>query len=275
MNQKNIKLRPWVQAFFFLFVFAVTISKSFSATAFSIPFLSKVSLHAICPFGGVETLYQLFTTGVFIQKIHNSSIILMLLIFVVTILFGAIFCSTICPFGTYQEWVSRMGQRLFKGKHNHFVPHQADKILRFLRYGVLALVLYVTARSGMLIFQSYDPFHALFNFFSGEVSLWAFIILGIITIMALFIERPWCKYLCPYGAILGLLGLIRVFPIKRKKESCVHCHKCSKSCPMNIEVSTKATVRDHQCISCYKCLSSDACPIKNTVEIKGIGGKKQ
>ena len=110
---------------------------------------------------------------------------------------------------------------------------------------------------------------------TGEVALTAILILIAVTALSLFVERPWCKYFCPYGALLGLFNLIRVFPIRRREETCINCKKCDTACPMNITVSTKDAVRNHQCITCHECLSGLACPVENTVVVAaGKGGAK-
>jgi len=146
------------------------------------------------------------------------------------------------------------------------IPAQVDSYLRYTRYIILLLVIYVTATTGKLIFQDYDPYFALFNFWSSEVALPALIILGATIVLALFIERPWCKYVCPYGALLGLFNLVRIFKIRRNISSCIDCKLCDRNCPMNISISTHEVVRDHQCISCMNCTSEQFCPVTNTVD---------
>jgi len=128
-------------------------------------------------------------------------------------------------------------------------------------------VLYNTAVTAKLVFQAVDPYYALFNFFTNEVAITAYIALGVITVLSLFIERPWCKYFCPYGALLGLFNLISIFKIRRNKNTCIGCKQCDNTCPMNIEVSNTNTVKNHQCISCHQCTSEMACPVQNTVTI--------
>ncbi len=125
----------------------------------------------------------------------------------------------------------------------------------------------MTARSVGLVFADYDPYYALFNFWSGEIAVTAFIALAVVAVLSLFIERPFCKNACPYGAVLGLFNLFRFFGIRRNNGTCISCKACDRTCPMNIEVSTAGRVRDHQCISCLKCGSEQACPVTETVEM--------
>jgi len=273
-NTMKFKIRHFIQAVFFALVLSIVLNHTFAKTGNGIPFLSEASLHAICPFGGVVTLYNLITTGSFIQKIHNSSIILMAIVFLSALLFGAAFCGWICPFGSIQEWFGKIGKKIFKKKYNHFIPLKIDHILRYLRYFVLLLVVYLTAASGILIFEKVDPYFALFNFWTGEATILSIAILVLILLASLLIERPWCKYACPYGALLGIFNLFRIYKIRRNSATCIHCRACDRACPMNIKVSTAKSIINHQCISCLECTSELACPVKETVELR-IGEKNQ
>ncbi|HSF83467.1 MAG TPA: 4Fe-4S binding protein [Anaerolineales bacterium] len=101
-----------------------------------IPFLSSASLHALCPFGGVVTIYQYHSSGIFVQKIHESAFILMILGFLLAILFGPVFCGWICPLGSIQEWVGGIGRKLVKKRrYNRFIPAKVDRYLRYLLMG--------------------------------------------------------------------------------------------------------------------------------------------
>ncbi|MGE4284266.1 MAG: 4Fe-4S binding protein [Clostridia bacterium] len=267
----STKTKPWyrtaVQIFFFVLIALISLSHIFEEAGIAIPFLSNASLHAICPFGGVVSIYKFTTVGTFVQKIHESSFILMIITFLLAIAFGPIFCGWVCPFGTFQEWIAKIGRKIFGKRYNHFIPVKFDKYLRFVRYIVLALVVYKTAISAKLLFQDIDPYYALFNFWSDEVSIIALIILGVTIILSLLVERPWCKYICPYGAALGIFNVFRIFKVRRNPSSCINCKICDKTCPMNITVSTGTAVLNHQCISCLKCTSEDTCPVAGTVEL--------
>ena len=169
------------------------------------------------------------------------------------------------PLGSVQEWFGSVGRKLFRKRYNTFVPRSIDKPLRYLRYAVLIWVSYMTIVTGKLFFQEYDPYFALFNFWTGEVAIAGALILAATLIGSLFVERPFCKYACPYGAFQGVFNLFRIFSIKRVAATCIDCKACDRACPMNIEVSTSGTVRNHQCISCLKCTSEDSCPVEATV----------
>ncbi len=167
--------------------------------------------------------------------------------------------------------IGKLGKRILKRKFNHFLPPSVDKWLRYARYLVLAWVVSMTAMTGTLVFEAYDPYYALFNLWSSEVAISGLAILAAVLVLSLFVERPFCKYACPYGAVLGVFNLFRIFGIKRNPSTCTSCKACDRACPMNITVSTRGgRVRNHQCITCLECTSEKACPVAKTVQL-GIG----
>jgi len=271
-SRRRIWLRTIVQIIFFALIALISVNHTLAESGKGIPILSSASLHSLCPFGGVVTIYQYATTGTFVQKIHESAFILMVIGFVLAILFGPVFCGWICPFGSIQEWVGKLGRKIFKRRYNFFIPAKIDRILRYLRYLVLAWVLYMTAASATLVFAAVDPYFALFNFWSSELAIGGLVVLLVTLAGSLFIERPWCKYACPYGAVLGITNLFRIFRIRRVPGTCKLDRACDIYCPMNIKVSEKTIIRDHQCISCLECTSEARCPAAGTVEFVA-GGK--
>ena len=90
-------------------------------------------------------------------------------------------------------------------------------------------------------------------------------ILAIIIVLSLFVQRPWCRYLCPYGAFLGLFNKIKVFRVFRNKGTCINCKKCTRECPMGIDVHENDAVRKLSCISCMECVGDKVCPKDNTI----------
>ena len=264
---KKLKVRIWIQIIFFSVTALIATNHGLAEAGKPIPFIGEASLHAICPFGGVVSIYNLIATGDLVKMIHESAVVLMLIVFFSALLLGPLFCGWICPFGSFQEWISGIGRKIFKKRYNTFIPYKFDKYLRFLRYGVLVWVLIMTAWSGKIIFADYDPYYALFQFWTGEVAMTAFIALFAVLVLSLFTERPFCKYVCPYGAVLGVFNLFRIVPLRRNASTCISCSKCDTTCSMNIPVSESGKVIDHQCISCYECTSDDGvCPVPATME---------
>lgn len=264
-KRKRIWLRHAIQIFFFALIALTIVNYALAETGVSLPLLADASTHALCPFGGLTSLYQLATTGTLVRKIHESAVVLLVLVSLLALAFGPVFCGWICPLGSFQEWLGSIGRKLFKRKYNSFIPAGIDKYLRYLRYAVLIWAVYMIAISGdIAVFQNVDPYFALFNFWSSEVAIGGLIVLGVTILASLFVERPWCKYACPLGAVLGLTNLFSIFKIKRGASTCISCKACDNVCPMNIKVSETETVHNHQCISCLKCTSEETCPVKNT-----------
>lgn len=269
-KSKAAKIRLIVQIFFFALIALIAVNHALEEAGKAIPVLSSASLHAICPFGGVVSVYQLITTGTFVRKIHSASFILMWIVFALTLFFGPVFCGWVCPLGSIQEWFGKLGRKIFKRRFNRLIPYKVDRILRYLRYVVLGMIVYMTAATGTLMFANIDPYFALFNFWTSEVAIGGVIILIAVLILSLLVERPFCKYACPYGALLGVFNLFRIFKVRRNPSTCIDCKACDRSCPMNIPVSTSGAVRNHQCITCLKCTSEQACPVDKTVELTTI-----
>ncbi len=268
MKKSKSSKRGYIQIFFFVLIGIISINHSLAEAGKGFAFLSDASLHALCPFGGVVTLFNLFTLGSFIPKIHMSSVILMGIVFALAIFLGPVFCGFICPFGTFQEWIGKIGKKIWKKKYNTFIPRKIHNILIWFRYIVLIMVVYITAKSGYLVFSEIDPYNALFTFWTEDVSIKALVALIVVLIATLFVERPWCKYACPYGALLGLSNKIRIFKIKRNKNTCINCNRCSNTCPMMIDVAQKEVVTNLQCISCFECTSERSCPVLDTVNME-------
>lgn len=261
------RVRLGVQLAFLVIITLISLNHSLATYGIQIPLVGSASLHGICPFGGVVSVYQFLTLGSLVQKVHEASLVLMGIVFFLAILVGPAFCGWVCPLGTVEELIGKLGRKLFKKRYNTFVPPRLDRYLRYLRYVVLVRVVYVTAVTMKLVFADVDPYYALFNFWTGEVPLTAILILLATLIGSIFIERPFCKYLCPYGALLGIFNKFRIFTIRRNPSTCINCKACDRACPMNITISTAGAVRDHQCITCLKCTSEAACPVQETVEL--------
>lgn len=263
--KRKIWIRSVVQIFFFVLVAVIAVNHTLAESGGGVAFLSSASVHAICPFGGVETLYQALTAGTLVAKTQPSALVLMGIVLFLSVLFGPVFCGWVCPFGTIQEWVGKLGRKLFRRRYNQFIPARLDAVLRYTRYLVLAWVVYMTAASATLIFADYDPYFALFHFWTGETALSGLILLGVFLLGSLFVERPWCKYACPYGAVLGLTNFFRIFQLRRTESTCKLDGACDITCPMNIKVSEQRIIRDPQCISCMECTSEARCPVAATV----------
>ena len=240
--------------------------------------LSKVhpSVHAICPLGGLESLLRFITGGgSMLQKVFAGTMGLFFVSVAVSLLFRRSFCGTVCPLGTLQELVGNLGRAVLpkRFRTRAQVPGAVDRWARLAKYGVLALTVAMAWITGTLWIQSYDPWVAYAHVFKPAEALGpyrvGFIVLVVSLAGSFFVERAFCKYLCPMGALTALVGLASPFRVKRNAAACTSCLKCDAACPTNVRVSALAAVRDPECISCGKCVP--VCPAAGAIEV-GAGG---
>jgi polyferredoxin len=227
------------------------------------------SIHALCPYGGLESLYSVIFGGTFIDKIFSGTLIILIITIIIALIFRRSFCGLICPFGALQEFFGLLGKKIFKKRFT--IPTSVDKPLRYLKFIILLVTLYFAWSTAGLWVNSYDPWAAYGHITEGfssltEEYLIASIILVVVIIGSLLYDRFFCKYLCPMGAFYGLISKISPSKIIRNENLCVNCGLCNKSCPMNIKVSELKEVKSIECINCQSCILS--CPKKDTLQYK-------
>lgn len=260
MKNKSKWFRYSLQIFFFVLIGMFAVNHVLGETGTSLfPFLPDVSLHAICPFGGIESIISFISGGTLVPKLHLSTMVMTVVVLVITLIFGSVFCSHICPLGTIQEWFGKIGRKIFKKRYNKFIPQKVHNVLKYFRYVSLALTIVLTYNAMKLVFLEVDPYYALYHFFTDEVTIGSLIVLSVTLIGSLFVERPWCKYACPYGAALGLISKISIFKIRRNTSTCNSCTLCDKKCPMNIELSKQTSIGDSLCNRCMDCTDEGVC----------------
>jgi polyferredoxin len=223
---------------------------------------------AFCPFGGIESAFSLIATGTMLRRIAWSSFTLLLAVILVAVLFRRSFCGNLCPLGTLQELFGKIGKKLF-GKH-FSVPSGIDRVARFGKYAMFVIFVMLTYVLGRLVIRPYDPWAAYQHLFSSDLFTEFSIGFGVLAASlsgSIFVDRVFCKYLCPMGGFLGLIGRIGIFRVKRNDESCTHCKACDRACPVNIPVEEAVEVRSAECINCNECIN--VCPVRDTLEVRG------
>ncbi len=231
------------------------------------------SIHALCPYGGLENLYSLIFTGTFIKKIFSGTMILLSLSLILALVFRRSFCGLICPFGALQEFFGIIGKKIFGKRFT--LPSRVDKPLRYLKYLVLIVTICFAWITAGLWVDPYDPWAAYGHISAGFSSLTSEYLIGTIILVSVLVgsllyDRFFCKYLCPMGAVYGIISKFSPSKIVRNKDVCVSCGLCSKKCPMNIDVANSDQVTSVECISCQSCVMS--CPKVGALEYKT--GKK-
>ena len=269
--QKQKWIRRVIQSSFFLFVFLIVLVNYLREQGVDISWIPG-QFHAICPFGAVETIGRFITQGKYIPKTEASNFWLFFSSIGATLFVGALFCGWICPLGSIQDLFGRLGKKIFKKRYNNFIPAGVDRALGYLRYVTLVLIVVQTTRMINLAFVKVDPYYALYHFWTGEALPSAIIVLVVVLLASLFVERPWCRWLCPFGAVQGIIQLVSPWKIRRNSEKCIDCGLCSKACPMNIDVARKKAVMDTRCNRCGECLA--ACPKEGGLDhsLPGVPG---
>ncbi len=253
---------------------------------------ATTSAEAFCPFGGIETLYQyVISNGSFINHTHLSNLVLLVSVLVLTIIARGAFCGWICPLGALQEWVHLAS--LWLQKRIPVLGHamrtlkkslgvrptrlgmfpektlmwRIDTILRYGKYVVLAAIIAGTISAGYMIFRDYDPWSALLEIGALELTFGT-VVLGITMLAALFVDRPWCRYACPLGAVIGLTSKLSPLRIQREGATCTGCTLCDKRCPMGLAVTTMSDLTHHDCVMCLDCV--DVCPQPGALDLKVV-----
>ncbi|MDC7235133.1 MAG: 4Fe-4S binding protein [Spirochaetales bacterium] len=209
-------------------------------------------------------------TAFFILGAQTKNIVVMLILMGSALLGGAFFCGWLCPFGFTQEVIGKLA-RLLKLPRLQ-LPAKVEKGLRFLRYILFAVSM--TGVGFVMFLQSpYGSYMGAVNLNTSYVTTAAWVLLGAFLALSFFVDRPFCRYVCPEGARYGIVSMARIFTIKRDEAKCVSCGKCDNKCPAQINVSKTKAVRNGQCINCFECIS--ACPVKGTLSYGWAFGSKQ
>ena len=213
------------------------------------------SVHAVCPVGGLENLWSWLISGQNIQKIFSGTMTLFFLTLFLALVLGRTFCGNICPFGAVFEFTGKLTSKKIS------VEKKLDSILRTMKYLVLIGITLMAWRYQTLWISEYDPSAAFSHIWEGmsvfqEAPIGA-TLLVIILLASLVVERFFCKYLCPAGALYGLFSKVAVLKIHRAVD-CYQCGKCSAACPQNIDIMQTEIVADPECIACGRCI--DSCP---------------
>lgn len=209
-----------------------------------------------CPFGGVEALYTYAQEGNMPCSLGLSNFFILGAVLGMTLLVRRAFCGYMCPIGTLSEWLQTPARWLRVPVVR--IPEPMDRVLALAKYGVLGLILFFTWRASELVFRGYDPCYALISRHGEDITLWAYVVAGVIVLGSLMIVMPFCRWFCPFAAVLDPLSRLGLARIKRDRQVCTGCGVCAKVCPMAIPVDRLEQVTVARCLSCFNCL--DACP---------------
>lgn len=227
------------------------------------------------PIASLMNLKVLLYTGGF-PSIHPAGVFLLIAFLVISWLLRKSFCSWLCPVGTFSEYLGRLGRKLFR--RNFILPRWLDLPLRSLKYILMGLFLYVIAAMSIDQIRAFlgGPYGVvadvkMLNFFR-TLSAGGLAALALLVLLSVLVKNFWCRYLCPYGGLLGLLGMAGPLRIMRDPVLCIDCGKCAKACPSVLKVDQLITVRSAECTACLNCVAS--CPVENALYMSVAGRRK-
>jgi len=228
------------------------------------------------PIGALMGWKLFLLTGIW-DPVHPAAMVILGFAAVISLGLRKSFCGWFCPVGTLSEWLWKGGRKLFG--RNYKVPLWLDFPLRSLKYLLLAFfvwTIFSMSRLAILAFLQ-GPYYKMSDvkmlFFFTQMSTITAASLISFALVSLVVRNFWCRYLCPYGALMGLLSLFSPTRVQRNPETCIDCKRCSEVCPYHLPVDRKLRILSPECNGCMDCTL--VCPVKNTLELKTKGVSKK
>jgi polyferredoxin len=250
-----LALNVWIGVEFYLFV------RYYETGGRSAYAVRPPGVEGWLPIASLMNLKVLFMSGD-MPAIHPAGMFLLIAFLVASWLFRKSFCGWLCPVGTVSEWLWRRGRRILG--RNFRLPRALDIVSRSLKYILLGLFLYAVASMPVPAIRAFlsGPYGLvddvkMLNFFRF-LGLTGFIVTAILVIASVLVQNFWCRYLCPYGALMGVAALASPLRIRRDPSFCIDCAKCAKACPSALPVDRLITIRSAECTGCLECVA--ACP---------------
>ncbi len=279
------KLRKIIQYGFFLTVIWIGVQfylwYKFYQTGGKLFSVSRpAGVEGFLPISALINLKYWILTGIF-TMVHPSALVIFLAIISMSLIFKKSFCGFVCPVGLISEWFWKLSHKLFGKKASApwgwRLPKWIDYPLRSIKYLLLAFfvnaILLLMSSSALESFIN-SPYNKVADvkmlLFFTDMSGFALGVILLLAVVSLFIANFWCRYLCPYGALLGLVSFLSPVKIRRNIPTCTDCLACTKVCPAMIQVHKETIVRSDECMGCLACV--DICPVEKTLEpvIAGI-----
>lgn len=242
------------------------------AARFDLP-LRPPGVEGFLPISGLMGLLDWIRQGE-LNTVHPAATVLFVLFLLISFLLRKAFCSWICPVGLLSESLARLGRRFFG--RNYRLPQVLDIILRGVKYLLLGFFLWAIGGMSGEALRSFivNDYNIVSDvkmlWFFTDMSLLAGAVLVALALGSLFVNGLWCRYLCPYGALLGLFSWASPLRIRRDAAACTDCGLCDRVCMARLPVSQKARIISPECTGCLDCVAS--CP---TSKALGVADRRQ
>ena len=272
-------MRNWIQ----LGVFALTIAVGVQFLVYvtqaagdgPITVERPAGVEGFLPIGALMGWKLYAFTGMW-DPIHPAAMVILGFAMGISLLFRKSFCGWFCPIGTLSEWVWKLGRRIFG--RNFRLPTWLDYLLRSLKYVLLGFFVFavssmnVQATAGFITGDYYKLSDVKMLHFFTRMSLLTGGVLAVLTLLSLLVQNFWCRYLCPYGALTGLLAMVSPTAVSRDAESCIGCGRCDRACANRLPVQTQLRVYSPECSGCMEC--TRACPVEGTLKMRTAGVRR-
>jgi len=268
--------RHWVQ--FALLAITLAIGAQFAVFVYQAQNLDQVTVQrppgveGFLPIGALMGWKLFLTTGTW-DPIHPAAMVILGFSTVICFALRKSFCSWLCPVGTLSEWLWRLGRRL--AGHNLQLPIWIDIPVRGAKYALLGFFIWIIVQMDAQAIAGFlqSPYYKMsdvkmLHFFTRMTALTGTVLLFLI-FGSLFVRNFWCRYFCPYGALMGLLAMSGLTHIRRSADTCIDCGRCTKACPYHLPVERKHKIQSPECTGCLDCVR--ACPVRGTLSLKTFG----
>lgn len=276
-------LRWVVQGAYLLFLGLVGVEfHSFYAQAVSggpITAHRPPAVEGFLPISALVGLKRFLVTGHY-DEVHPAGLTILIAAILSSLLARKVFCSWVCPVGGISRALAWVGEKTLwrRRKKPTLVHGGVDLTLSSLKYLLLGFFFWAIVL-GMDQAAIYRFMHTQYNYaadakmllFFTDISRTAAITLAVLVVLSVVVKNFWCRYLCPYGALLGLVSWMSPQRVVRERDACIDCKACTRACPVEIAVHRKGSVWTPECTGCMSCVA--ACPVENclTVTRKGSG----
>jgi polyferredoxin len=203
--------------------------------------------------------------------VHPAATVMLLTFVAMSLLLRRSFCSWVCPVGLISESMARLGQ-LILGR-NLRAPRWLDIALRGLRYLLLGFFLWAILGMSASALREFieSPYNRVADIkmylFFAKATMTTIVVLAALMIVSVFVNGAWCRYLCPYGALVGLFALLSPTKVRRDENYCIDCKQCDSVCMARLTVSKGINVGGVECTGCLDCLASCPAPPSLTVRV--------
>lgn len=219
------------------------------------------------PIAGLMNLRYLLATGR-IPDIHPAAMVLLLIFVTMSLILKRAFCGWLCPVGTLSEYLWKAGRKLFGP--NFVLPRWLDLPLRSIKYLLLAFFVFIIGGMSAPALDDFmhQPYGILADVkmlrFFVHMSSTALLVVGLLALLSVFVKNFWCRYACPYGALLSFVSLASPVKIRRDPPSCIGCGQCTRACPQSLPVDRLVQVSSAECSACLECVAS--CPAEHALQ---------